>query len=189
MKLGWRDIRAKVSSNSSRVSPRAGATGKRGVEGAFSSSDSAPTGPSRGEPGTGVPGRGDTPDFVNWVFTAFCGVAKRSIVNVRKSSCWSFSSRRMVSNIVEMVRSVVWRTGGLSERASWNRNLHPWSKTRAESEGKSHILEPATSKATIRILSAVSRVESVCAWSVGSRMLMRTRSNSSIDGRPSLVGH
>lgn len=47
------------------------------------------------------------------------------MVKVKKSSCCNLSSRRMVSNIVEIVRNVVWSTAGLSDLASWKRNLQP----------------------------------------------------------------
>lgn len=164
MKLGCRDIRLKVSRRSSRVSPRAGATRSRGVEGVFSESVSTVVGPSRGVP-EGVPGRGEAPllPIAKEVGLVPGGGASRSIVNAKKSSCCSLSSLRIVSSIVEMVRRVVWRTCGLSDLASWKRNLHPWSRTRADNEGKSHILVPETSNATFRIRSAVRRVESVCA--------------------------
>lgn len=115
MKLEWRETWHRVSRSSSRVSPRAGATIRRGVDGGLSVSGSD-GGPSKGVDGTGVPPLGE---FV----TAFCdkdiafgaaagGGASRSIVNARKSSCWSFNFGRMVSNIVAMVRRDVWRTTG-----------------------------------------------------------------------------
>ena len=89
------------------------------------------------------------------------GGARRPMMNVKKSSCWSFNSDRMVSNMVEIVRSVVCKTAELSDLASWKRYLHAWSRTKADKEGKSQIRAPATSKQTFSILSAVSRVESV----------------------------
>lgn len=57
------------------------------------------------------------------------------MVKAKKSSCCNFRSLRMVSNIVEIVRRVVCSTGGLSDRASWNRYLQPWSNTSEEREG------------------------------------------------------
>lgn len=164
MKLGWREIWQRVSRSSSRVSPRAGGTNSRGVVGIFSGSDSG--GPSRGVPGTGVPPLGEP-------VKAFCanaffgpegtGFASLSIVNARKSSSWSFSFGRIVSNIVTIVRRAVCKTTGWSERASWKRYLQPWSRTRAKSEGYAHMRVPDTSNATFNVRRAVRRVESVCA--------------------------
>ena len=57
--------------------------------------------------------------------------------------------------------------------------------TSAIKEGKSPIRGPATSNIVLRIPRVVKRVESVCIWSAGSRMLMMTRNSSMIDGSPS----
>lgn len=84
------------------MSPRAGATKSRGVDGAFSVSESKPG-------GMGVDGLGDAPaDFAPSPEDALAeaGGAKRSIVNARKSSCCNFSFGRIVSNMVAMVRKV-----------------------------------------------------------------------------------
>ena len=56
---------------------------------------------------------------------------------------------------------------------------------RFDSEGKSAIREPDTSSAAFKIPSEVNRVESVCNRSLGSRILMRTRRSSSMEGKPS----
>lgn len=59
--------------------------------------------------GEGVPGRGEAPllPIVKGLGLVPAGGASLSIVNAKKSSCCSFNSLRMVSNIVDVVRSVV----------------------------------------------------------------------------------
>lgn len=192
MKLGWPATWLRVSSIKSRVSPLAGATSRRDGAVVDSVSDLsvgrsnglfvAPDAPTRGE--------GEYPRDFDWMMRgALPGAGgsgvKRSIVKVMNSSCCSFRCFRIVSKIVEIVRSAHWRTFIFSDRASWNKNLQPESIMIACRDLNSARRAPATSKAALRTPRAVSRVESVCCWSFGSRTLTRTRNSSTIEGRPS----
>lgn len=88
MKLGCRDIKLSVSRSSSRVSPRAGATNRRGVDGPFSGSKSSPDDPRNGVDGKGVPGRGDAVEpLLGECVLLVLGGTSRSTVNVKNNSC------------------------------------------------------------------------------------------------------
>ena len=185
MKLGWREIWFNVSSITSLVSPLAGAgaTGGRRVATDLRDSELMSVAVRRGEAFEGVLGVGVNTPFLTE--EEVIGGARRSIVKAKYSSCCNLRCGRIVSNIVDIVRRDKLRIGGLSDRANWKRYLQPWSITSAIKEGKSPIREPATSNIVLRIPRAVKRVESVCIWSAGSRMLMITRKSSTIDGSPS----
>lgn len=171
----------------SRVSPRAGETlGCRAGAGLSLPASESTSGRVVGVDVEGVPGRGENvPFLLRFGVAATTGGASLSMVNAKKSSCCNLRCVRIVSNTVEIVRKDKWRTAVFSERASWKRNLHPGSRTRASREGYSHSRDPHTSKAALRMPSAVRRVESVWTWSLGSRMLTNTLSSSIIAGRPS----
>jgi hypothetical protein len=185
MKLEWREIWFNVSSITSLVSPLAGAgaTGGRGVAADLLGSELRSVVVRRGEALEGVPGVGVNTPFLTE--ERGIGGARRSMVKARKSSCCNLRCDRIVSNIVDIVRRDRFRIAGLSDRANWKRYLQLWSITSVIKEGKSPIRGPATSNMVLRIPKAVKRVESVCIWSAGSKMLMITRKSSRIDGSPS----
>lgn len=139
----------------------------------------------RGEAFEGVLGVGVNTPFLTE--EGGIGGARRSMVKAKNSSCCSLRCDRIVSNMVDIVRRDKFKIAGLSDRASWKRYLQLWSITSAIKEGKSPIRGPATSNIVLRIPRAVKRVESVCIWSAGSRILMTTRKSSMIDGSPSEV--
>jgi hypothetical protein len=89
--------------------------------------------------------------------------------------------------MIDIIRSVSWKTEEFSDWASWKRYLHPWSRIMVRKVGKSPSRGPHTSKDVFSTPSARSLVESVCTRSCGSRMLTRTRRSSTIDGSPSEI--